>query len=271
MNYVTFNNGLKIPILGFCTYGIPKSQTKQAVLDAIKIGYRSIDTAQFNGNEAETGAAIKESNVGRESLFVTSKAQTNGYSETKREIDNSLTRAGLDYFDLMLLHWPMPDTLGSYQALEDASKEGKICSIGLSNFNIRQTQEVIAHSRIKPVIDEIETHIFLQQRKIHQFLSDNQMIHEAYAPFAENINLVLNHPVLKELGAKYHKTPLQVVLRFLIQEQIIVNARSTDYEHMRENFEIFDFELNVSDIQKVRLLEEHRPIIDWPSTMHIDE
>ena len=244
MEYLNVSNELKVPVLGFCTYGISPSQTKQAVLNAIKIGYRGIDTAQFNRNEAPTGAAVKESGINRAELFVTSKVQTNGYLATKQGIDDSLERAGLDYFDLLLLHWPMTDTLGSYRALEEAYKAGKTRAIGLSNFNIQQTQEVINNFGTKPVVDEIETHLYLQQGKMHEFLTQNNIIHEAYGPFGENVAMMVSIPEVQQIAKNHHKTPAQVILRFLNQSKIMVNARSTSLEHMKDNFNIFDFQNN---------------------------
>ncbi|HAT55727.1 MAG TPA: aldo/keto reductase [Lactobacillus sp.] len=271
MDNLQFNNGLTVPALGFCTYGIPASETVSAVQQALELGYRGIDTAQFNGNEAPTGAAVRQSAIPRAEVFVTSKVQTNGYAATKAGIDDSLKRSGLDYFDLLLLHWPMPDTLGSYRALEEAYQAGKTRSIGLSNFNISQTKNVMDSFATKPVVDEIETHLYLQQEKMHAFLEKNDIVHEAYGPFGEDVRAMISIPTVQNIAQKHHKTPAQIILKFLVQSKIMVNARSISPQHMQANLNIFDFELTADDMQALRALERHQPMIDWPTTMHIDE
>lgn len=271
MKEITLNTGLKAPMIGFGTYEIAPSETKAAVLCALKVGYRHIDTAQYYNNEHEVGQAIKESKIPREDIFVTTKAMTDGYEETKSGIKASLAKAGLDYFDLMILHWPMADSIGSYRALTEAYQAGKLRNIGLSNFNINQTKEIMASSPVKPVLDQIETHLYLQQGKMHKFLIENDIVHESYSPLMENAGVLLKHPTLRRIGAKYHKNGVQVLLRFLNQGNIIVIPRSTNLQHIKENFEIFDFELTPEEMTEIKKLDRRQPIDGWPASMRIDE
>lgn len=271
MKEIKLNTGLYVPMIGFGTYEIAPNETKQAVLTAIEVGYRHIDTAQYYQNEREVGQAIRESKIPREEIFVTTKAMTDGYEATKAGIEESLAKAGLDYFDLMILHWPMSDSIGSYRALTEAFRAGKLKNIGLSNFNINQTKEIMASSPVKPVLDQIETHLYLQQGKMHKFLVDNNIVHESYSPLMENAPALLKHPVLKRIGERYHKNGVQVLLRFLNQENIMVIPRSTNPAHIKENFEIFDFELTSAEIAKIKKLDRRQPIDGWPASMRIDE
>ncbi|MCH3921873.1 aldo/keto reductase [Limosilactobacillus sp.] len=271
MKTITLNDGLSMPQLGFCAYGISNQEVGTAVREAIRVGYRGIDTAQFNRNEAGTGQGIRASGIERSQLFVTTKVQTDGFTATKRGLDDSLRRAQLDYFDLVLIHWPMPDTLGTYRALEEARREGKVRSLGLSNFNIAQIKELLAATDVKPVVDEIETHLFSQQKKLHRFLEQHQIVHEAYAPFGENVSLMTEIPLVQWLAKKYRKAPTQIILHYLIQSQIVVNVRSTNPAHIRANLALFDFQLLSEEVAALRDLDRHQPLIDWPLTMRVDE
>lgn len=271
MENVRLNNGITAPILGFGTYQISPSQTKAAVAEALKLGYRSIDTAQYYRNEAGVGAAVKASGLPCEELFITTKAMTTGYRATKLGIDNSLTEAGLDCFDLMLIHWPMQDDLGTYRALEEAYQAGKLRSIGVSNFNRAQLGEIMANFQTVPVVDQIETSVLRQQTKLHQYLADHQIVHEAWSPLGEGAGRLFNHPVLKELAAKYDHTTAQVMLRYLTQRQIMVIPRSTNPAHMAANINIFDFALTAADLTRVQALNEKFSLSGWPSSMTLDE
>ena len=244
MKTVKLNNGLEMPMIGFGTYQITPNTTLLNVAKALRLGYRMIDTAQYYGNEEGVGEAIKESGLDRGQPFVTTKVQTSGYEETKKGLDGSLLDFNQDYFDFVLIHWPMGNDLETYRALEDAYQEGKICAIGLSNFNELQVQEIIDHSSIKPVVDQIETHILWQQQRMHDYLTANNIVHESYAPLGEGNPGFLDIPILKEIGDKYQKTPAQVTLRYLIQCGIVVIPKSLNTKHMEENIDIFDFELN---------------------------
>ncbi|QNQ81736.1 aldo/keto reductase [Lactobacillus sp. PV012] len=263
--------GEKIPKLGFGTYDIAPADTKQAVKQALKLGYRLIDTAQYYRNEAQVGEAVRESDVKREDIFITTKAMTDGYEATKLGIEESLQKAGLSYFDLMIIHWPMEDSLGTYRAMAEAYHEGKLHHIGLSNFNINQTKEIMANSDVKPLLDQIETHLNLQQGKMHEFLTREGIIHESYSPLMEDAPAILKHPVLQKIGRKYGKTGVQVMLRFLTQEDIMVIPRSVNPKHMQENFEIFDFTLTPAEVAEIKELDKRQPIDGWPATMRVDE
>ena len=261
------NNGIEMPMLGFGTYQITPNTTLLNVAKALRLGYRLIDTAQYYGNEEGVGEAIKESCLDRGRVFVTTKVQTSGYTETRKGLDQSLIDFNQDYFDLVLIHWPMGDDLETYRAIEDAYKEGKVRAIGLSNFNAPQVQEIIDNSLIKPTVDQIETHILWQQQRMHEYLTENNIVHESYAPLGEANPGFLDIPVLKEVGRKYQKTPAQVTLRYLIQCGIVVIPKTTNTKHMEENIDIFDFELNVEEMAKLRDLDAKKSIDDWPAGM----
>ena len=267
MKTVKLNNGLEMPMIGFGTYQITPNTTLLNVAKALRLGYRMIDTAQYYGNEEGVGEAIKESGLDRGQLFVTTKVQTSGYEETKKGLDGSLLDFNQDYFDLVLIHWPMGNDLETYRALEDTYQEGKIRAIGLSNFNELQVQEIIDHSSIKPVVDQIETHILWQQQRMHDYLTANNIVHESYAPLGEGNPGFLDIPILKEIGDKYQKTPAQVTLRYLIQCGIVVIPKSLNTKHMEENIDIFDFELNGEEMAKLRDLDAKKSIDGWPATM----
>lgn len=182
MKHLTLNNGVKIPIFGFGTYEINPDQTKEAVLSAFKDGYRLIDTAQYYQNEQQVGEAVHASNLNRDEVFITTKTMTDGYEATKRGLDDSLSKSGLNYFDLVLIHWPMGHDLDTWRALEEAYKAGKTRAIGISNFNSRQTLELINHAEIQPMVDQIETHLLLQQWKMHEFLKKKILFMKAIVP-----------------------------------------------------------------------------------------
>lgn len=268
MKTVKLNNGIEMPMLGFGTYQITPNTTLDNVAKALRLGYRMIDTAQYYGNEEGVGEAIKESGLNREKLFVTTKVQTSGYEETKKGLDDSLLDFNQDYFDLVLIHWPMGNDLETYRALEDAYKDGKVRAIGLSNFNKPQVQEIIDNSSVKPVVDQIETHIFWQQRRMHEYLTANDIVHESYSPLGEAQPGFLNNiPVIEEIAKSYQKTPAQAILRYLIQCGIVVIPKSLNTKHMEENINIFDFELNGEEMAKLRDLDAKKSIDGWPSSM----
>jgi diketogulonate reductase-like aldo/keto reductase len=271
MDYLTMNTGKQVPVLGFGTYEIPPQATEAAVAAALKTGYRSIDTAQYYNNEAGVGAAIRKSGLNRSDVFITTKAATTGYEATLRGIDQSLQTAGLDYFDLMIIHWPMGDSLGTYRALEAAMQAGKLKQIGLSNFNIRQTKEILTNFATIPVVDQVETHLFLQQEKMHRFLTANHIIHEAWSPLIEGPRVLDQQPVIRALSSKYGKTPVQIVLRFLTQNEIMTIPRSVNPDHIQQNFDIFDFKLTEHEMSQIRQLDRRQSATGWPSAMAEDE
>lgn len=270
MEEITFYNGVKVPLLGFGTYQIRPQETKQAVLTALSEGYRLVDTAQDYYNEREVGQAVRASGISRDQIFVTTKQDAGGYERAKRDIDESLAKAGLDYFDLMIIHWPTGQDVETYRALEEAQKAGKLRMIGVSNFNLRQLQDLVAQTEIKPVLNQIETHVYLQQKKQHAWLNEHEIVHESWSPLASGPRAMIKEPLLNELGAKYHKTPVQIALRFLTQEQILTIPRSVNPDHIRQNFEIFDFSFNQAELTALRALDQKRGG-SWPQAMAEDQ
>lgn len=268
MKTVKLNNGVVMPAIGYGTYQIPPEMTERNVLAALRTCYRLIDTAQYYGNEAEVGEALRESGLARDKVFVTTKVQTSGYGPTKQGLDDSLNRFNQDYFDLVIIHWPTGEDQETYRALEDAYKEGKIRALGLSNFNAPQVQDIIDHATVKPVIDQIETHIQWQQKRMHKFLTEHDMVHESYAPLGEAQAGFLDKPELKQIGDKYGKLPAQVTLRFLNQEGIVVIPKTLNPDHMRQNLDIFDFTLTPEELSVLRGLDTKTAIDGWPETMN---
>lgn len=271
MKQLTLNNGIKIPIFGFGTYEISPDQTKQAVLSAFEEGYRLIDTAQYYQNEQQVGEAVKASGLNRDEVFITTKTMTDGYEDTKIGFDESLRRSGLDYFDLVLIHWPMGHDIDTWHALEAAYKAGKTRAIGISNFNSRQTLDLIHQSSVRPMVDQIETHLLLQQWKMHEFLEKESIVHESYSPLGNGQQHLMSNPVLTEIGEKYGKSPIQIILRYLVQNDVVTIPRSTNPAHIKSNIDIFDFELDSDDLKRLRVLDERKPIDGWPAEMREDE
>ncbi len=258
MEYVKLNNGVKMPILGFGVYQIPKEETERCVLDAISVGFRSIDTAQSYFNESEVGEAISKCNVPRSDLFITTKVWIDnyGYEKCKKSIEESLKKLKTDYIDLVLLHQPFSDYYGAYKALEDLYKEGKIRAIGVSNFYPDRLSDIcLFDRRVIPAVNQVETNPlngeFLAQENMEKY-----GVHmAAWAPFGEGRNNLLNNQILLDIGKKYEKTPAQVILRWLIQRGIIIASKSTHIERMKENFDVFDFKLSEEDMKNINELD----------------
>lgn len=254
---VTLNNGVKMPILGFGVFQIPSENTKQAVLDALKVGYRHIDTAQSYGNEKEVGEAIKESGIPREEIFVTTKIWLSnyGYEKAKDSIDRSLKRMQLDYLDLVLLHQPFSDYYGAYRALEDAYDEGKVRAIGVSNFYPDRLSDIVAFNRITPQVNQVETHPFNQQIEAQENMIRHNVQIESWASFAEGRDNIFTNPILVEIGKKYGKSSAQVMIRWQVQRGIVCLTKSVRAERMAENFNVFDFELSKDDMNRIQSLD----------------
>lgn len=267
MEYKILNKDTKMPVIGYGVYQTPRNQTYDLVLEALNMGYRHIDTAQNYGNEKEVGEAIKNSGIEREEIFVTTKTQTNGYESTLRGIDNSLNEFGYDYFDLILIHWPNGDNVGTYHALGDALKDGKTKAIGLSNFNSQQFNTILENCHVKPSVNQIETHILWQQKKMHEFLNNNSCVHEAWSPFASGMMNIFNNEVLQDVATKHDKTTGQVMLRYLIQNDIVVIPKSTSTNRMKENIDLFDFNLDDDDLDNIARLDKRQSYCDWPMEM----
>ena len=254
-NYVYLNNGVKMPIIGFGVYLLKGGDCVESVKNAIQVGYRHIDTAQFYGNEKEVGEGIRLSGIHRDQIFVTTKVMTSGYEATKESINQSIQRFGFPYFDLILIHWLMDDNLGTYKALEEAYKQGKCKAIGLSNFNEREFLNIYNNFQTKPAVNQIETHLHFQQKKMHNFLKKYGCIHESWSPFGGPGANVLQDETLKKVAEKYGKTPAQISLRYLLHLGIIVIPKSANKNRINENFNIFNFELLDQDIKLLSSLD----------------
>ena len=258
MEYVTLNNGIKMPLEGFGVFQVPDpAQCKQAVLDAINSGYRLIDTAAAYMNEEAVGAAIKESGVDRSELFITTKlwVQDADYESAKKAIETSLEKLGLDYLDLYLIHQPMGDYVGAYRAMEEAYDEGRIRAIGVSNFYPDRYLDLFHFSRIKPAVNQVETHVFQQQKVAKEYMKKNGTQIMSWGPFAEGKNDYFNNPVLKKIGEKYGKSVAQTALRFLLQSDVVLIPKSTHKNRMEENFNIFDFSLTDEEMKEIEALD----------------
>ena len=258
MQKVTLNNGVEMPILGFGVFQISDQiECEQSVYDAIMAGYRLIDTAVSYLNEGAVGRAIKRSGVAREELFITTKlwVQDTGYERTKKAFEKSLERLQLDYLDLYLIHQPFGDVFGSWRAMEELYRQGKIRAIGVSNFHEDRLIDLIMHNEVVPAVNQVETHPFNQQIENANFMKENHVQIESWAPFAEGKNDLFQNEILVSIAHKYNKSVAQVVLRWLTQREVVVIPKSVRKERIIENFNIFDFELSQEDIESITKLD----------------
>ena len=267
MEYVTLNNSVKMPKLGYGTYRLTSNHAVKCVAEALEIGYRHIDTAQYYDNEYEVGLAVKQSNIPREKIFITSKTQTSGYDYTLIGIQQSMKRFGLEYIDLMLIHWPNSDNIGTYRALVEGYKSGLFRAIGVSNFNEREINQLIKNFDVVPAADQIETHIFWQQKRMHKYLTEAGIIHESWSPFGEGVSTILQNETLTAIGTKYNKNAAQIALRFMLQSDVVTIPMSSNPKHMKENFDIFDFKLTDEDMKTIQHMDQKKSFMGWPSSM----
>ena len=278
MEYTTLNNGVKMPMIGYGVYQVDPAEAERCVLDAISVGYRSIDTAQAYANEEGVGNAIVKCGVPREELFITTKVWISnaGYEKAKASIEESLRKLQTDYIDLLLIHQPFGDYYGTYRAMEEAYKAGKVKAIGVSNFYPDRFIDISHFAEIKPAVNQVETHVFQQQKTAREYLKKHGAQIESWGPFAEGKNDYFQNPVLKEIGAKYNKSAAQTALRFLLQSDVVVIPKSTHKERMEENFNVFDFSLTEEEMSRIEALDggeslffsHYDPeIVEWFMTM----
>lgn len=258
MEFVTLNNGVKMPKLGYGVYQTPPEETERCVLDAISVGYRSIDTAQAYGNEEGVGNAIVKCGVARKDLFITSKIWISnaGYEKAKASIVESLKKLRTDYIDLMLIHQPFSDYYGAYRAMEEAHKDGKIRAIGVSNFYPDRLIDLCNFASVIPAVNQVETHVFHQQQKAHEVMKKYDIQHESWGPFAEGRKDFFTHPIVLKIGAKYGKSAAQTALRYLLQRDVVVIPKSVHLDRMVQNFNVFDFVLSAEDMNEISTLDE---------------
>ncbi|WP_338650168.1 aldo/keto reductase [Listeria seeligeri] len=259
MKTVKLNNGVEIPILGFGTYQITEpEEAEKAVREAIKAGYRHIDTAQSYMNEEAVGKGIAESGVPREELFITTKiwVENVSYKGVVTSFERSLHRLGLEYVDLLLIHQPFNDVYGAWLAMEELQKAGKIRAIGISNFAVDKAVDLAEFNEVVPQVNQIEINPFQQQSKNIEALKSEGIMPEAWAPFAEGKNDIFNNPILIKIAKKYNKSVAQVILRWLVEQDIITLAKTVKPERMKENLAIFDFELTEADKNDIATLNE---------------
>lgn len=265
MKTVRLNNGVMMPAIGFGVFQIEPKDTERAVSDALEVGYRMIDTASSYFNEAEVGAAIRNSGIKREELFITTKlwVQDYEYDDALRAFDRSMKLLGLDYLDLYLLHKPYGNYYAAWRAVERLYKEGRIRAIGVTSFSSERLQDLFLHNEVKPMVNQLETHPFFQQKEANDFLKREGIQHEAWAPFAEGQKDIFNNPVIKAIADRHGKTAGNVILRWLNQRGVVVIPKSVRKERMVENLDIFDFTLTDEEMRAMASLDEGRsPIYD---------
>lgn len=278
---VTLNNGVRMPILGFGVFQVPDDRTEEVVTDALAAGYRSIDTAASYGNEEAVGRAIAKSGIPREELFITTKLwiQHTGEDTARREFDKSLRRLGLDHLDLYLIHQPLGDYYSSWHAMEKLHAEGLIKAIGVSNFHTDRLADLIHHNDVIPAVNQIETHPFHQRHADQRFARDHGVQVESWGPFAEGKNDLFTNPVLAAVGAAHGRSVAQVVLRWLIQRDVVVIPKSVRPDRMAENLAVFDFELTDDDMARIAELDtgtsaffDHRDpaMVTWLGSRRVD-
>jgi 2,5-diketo-D-gluconate reductase A len=264
MENVILNNGVMMPLLGFGTYLLRDGfECEESVLNALNIGYRLLDTAAVYNNEDSIGKAIRKSNVRREEIFVTTKfvPANAGYEKTKHACEASLKKMGLGYIDLFLIHLPQGDVNSCWKAMEGLYKEGKVRAIGVSNFNMNQISDLVKQHAVVPAINQVETHPFSQKTEMQNVLKSQGIQLESWAPFAQGRKNLFNQELLVSLSSKYNKSVAQVVLRWLIQREVVAIPKSSSKERIIENFNVFDFELSADDMATIKSLDKGSGLI----------
>ena len=255
MLYQEIAEGVSMPMLGFGTFLTAGTDCERAVAEAIRAGYRMIDTAEAYGNEAEVGSGVKASGADRGELFLVTKVNFKSYGRARETVEASLRKLGTDYLDLVLLHWPFADYYAAWRALEALRAEGKVRAIGVSNFGPDRYLDIQHFAEVKPAVNQIETHVFQQQKVAREYLAKYGCQVESWGPFAEGRKDMFTNPVLTAIGEKYGKTAAQTALRFLLQSGVVVIPKSVHRERMRQNFEVFDFTLTAEDMAAIEALD----------------
>lgn len=266
MQQVKLNNGIEMPIEGYGVFQIDPEETERCVLEALAAGYRSLDTAATYGNEEGVGKAIKKSGVPREEIFLTSKlwVADQGYEKAKKAFEKTLEKLGTDYLDLYLIHQPLGDYYGSWRAMEELYKEGKIKAIGVSNFDSTRLVDLIVNNEVVPALNQIELHPFLQQKDAQKVMKEYGVKVESWGPLAEAKHGILEDEMLNKIAAKHNKTVAQVILRWHLEQGIIIIPKSVRKERMEENLNVHDFKLDESDMEKIAELDGKYPrIVDY--------
>jgi len=272
MEFVTLNNGLVMPQLGYGVFKVPEQEVYEAVREALRVGYRSIDTAMIYENEAGVGRALKDSGIPREDIFLTTKVwnKDQGYEQTLAAFETSLQKLGVDYVDLYLIHWPMPDEdlyMDTWRALEQLYQDGKTKAIGVSNFHIPHLQRILDEGTVVPTVNQIELHPFLSQEAIREFCQKNGIVVEAWSPLMKGRD-ALTDPVITDIAARHGKTPAQVVLRWHLQHDIIAIPKSVTPNRIQENLDIFDFALSSDEMRQIDQLNRNERTGSNPDEMH---
>lgn len=272
MNTFVLNNGIKMPQVGFGTFLLQGEDCKNAVREAISAGYRMIDTAEAYGNEGAVGDGIRESGIGRKELFLVTKVNFKSYEHTRETVKNSLRLLGTDYLDLVLLHWPFANYYAAWRELESLYEEGIIRAIGVSNFEPDRLVDLCAYNRIKPAVNQIETHLYCQRVAEHAWEEKYGVAHMAYAPLGQGrANEMFAEPTVRELAGKYGKTPAQILLRRTVQDGFAVIPKSSHPERIAENLNILDFELTTEEMNRLRALDKAAPMIGNPEKPELVE
>jgi diketogulonate reductase-like aldo/keto reductase len=265
MEYITLNNDIKMPILGLGTWDLRGKACKQGVLDALSLGYRLIDTAQMYENEKEVGMALKESAIPRKDVFITTKIYTPNttYEKTKKAIKKSLQTLQVDYIDLLLIHAPFETAPDMYRAMEEAYADVTVKALGISNFNEKQYAKFIKTCQIMPAVNQVENHVFYQRHDLHYLLSQKGTVLQAWSPFASGKNNLFKNATLTAIGKHYGKTAAQIALKFLVQQGIPCIPKTAHMNYLKENIDIFDFQITEEDMKKLHALDEHKSQFDW--------